>query len=140
MIRADAELAKRIREEGEGAYPNECCGFLLGRSENDESRTVETIIPMVNAGERAEQYHRFKIEPEDFMAAEKEAVKQNRDLLGFYHSHPDHPASPSEYDRDHGLPFYSYVIVSVARGTGKDITSWTLSENREFVQEEIIWR
>jgi proteasome lid subunit RPN8/RPN11 len=136
MIKLNAELDGRIRKEGEGAYPNECCGFLLGRIEKDGSRIAETVIPIKNAREEGEQYHRFKIEPEDFMRAEKEALRQKRDVLGFYHSHPDHQAKPSEYDREHALPFYSYIIVSVIQGKAADLKSWELLPDRSAFKEE----
>ncbi|MDR1901661.1 MAG: M67 family metallopeptidase [Treponema sp.] len=146
MIKLNEGLRERIQKEGEGAYPNECCGFLLGRIEDDGGRIAEAIIPIENAREEAEQYHRFRIEPEDFMRAEKEARKQHWDVLGFYHSHPDHQAAPSEYDREHALPFYSYVIVSITGTGGKtgragDMKSWELSPGRrEFFEEEMLCR
>jgi len=132
------EWTAAIRSEGESAYPNECCGILLGRGAG-EAKQVEEIIPIDNAREEAEQYHRFRIEPEDLMKAEKTARKQGRDVLGFYHSHPDHPARPSDYDREHALPFYSYVILEVHEGRAGELTSWELTEDRTAFMEEKIW-
>jgi proteasome lid subunit RPN8/RPN11 len=142
MIALKAETERRIREEGEKAYPDECCGFLLGRFNDDGGRRAETIIPVANAREAEEQYHRFVIRPEDFMRAEKEARRQNRDIIGIYHSHPDHPARPSEYDREQAMPFYSYVIVAVEAGRAAELTSWELADNREqfFEEEATIWQ
>jgi proteasome lid subunit RPN8/RPN11 len=138
MIQVSAQWQAAIRAEGEAAYPNECCGVLLGALRNDDSRVVESIIPINNAREEAEQYHRFKIEPEDVMRAEKAARAQSRDVLGFYHSHPDHPARPSEYDRDNAVPFYSYIIVSVEKSGAAELTSWRLSDDRnEFLEEAV---
>jgi proteasome lid subunit RPN8/RPN11 len=95
-------------------------------------------MPIHNAREEAEQYHRFKIEPEDVMRAEKAARAQSRDVLGFYHSHPGHPARPSEYDRDNAVPFYSYIIVSVEKSGAAELTSWRLSDDRnEFLEEAV---
>ncbi|MDR3342653.1 MAG: M67 family metallopeptidase [Treponema sp.] len=126
-----------IRQEGERAYPNECCGILLGRI-RDDGKSAEGIIPIHNAREAEEQYHRFRIDSEDLMRAEMEARKQNRDVLGFYHSHPDHPARPSDYDKDHALPFYSYIIVAVERGKAAELTSWELTPNRaQFLEEKV---
>ncbi|GHU54408.1 hypothetical protein FACS189442_0600 [Spirochaetia bacterium] len=131
-----------IRREGEKAYPKECCGALLGTLLDDNSRRVENILPIDNKREEAEQYHRFEIQPEDYMRAEKTARSQGRDVLGFYHSHPDHPAKPSDFDRDHALPFYSYVIAAVEKGKAVDLTSWELTTDRtQFLEEELkSWR
>jgi proteasome lid subunit RPN8/RPN11 len=139
VIALTAKTEQRIREEGERAYPNECCGFVLGRIREAGGRKIEALIPIDNAGEAEEQYHRFKIEPEDFMKAEKEAQRRNLDIAGFYHSHPDHPARPSDYDREQALPFYSYLIVSVEGGKAGALTSWELAADRAaFSEEEIV--
>jgi proteasome lid subunit RPN8/RPN11 len=142
MIELDAEWDAAIRREGEKAYPNECCGILLGMLLDDNGRRVENILPIDNKREAAEQYHRFEIQPEDYMRAEKTARSQGRDVLGFYHSHPDHPARPSGFDQDHALPFYSYIIVAVEKGKAMDLTSWELTTDRtQFLEEEIkSWR
>jgi proteasome lid subunit RPN8/RPN11 len=139
-LKAGAE--KTIRAEGEKSYPNECCGFLLGAAGVDGNRGADSVLPVENARESGEQYHRFVITAEDFMRAEKEAQRLNREITGIYHSHPDHPASPSEYDREHALPFYIYLIVSVEKGMAKDLTAWELKEGREqFLEEGItIWQ
>jgi proteasome lid subunit RPN8/RPN11 len=135
------EAERAIRREGEKAYPNECCGFLLGTMENDQ-RQVDSILVVENAREAGEQYHRFVIAPEDFMRAEKEAVRLGREIFGIYHSHPDHPARPSDYDQEHALPFYSYLILAVAGGTAAELTSWELTNDRnQFLEEEItLWQ
>ncbi|GHV49714.1 hypothetical protein AGMMS49579_02180 [Spirochaetia bacterium] len=142
MIDLKAEWDATIRREGENAYPNECCGVLLGTLLEDDSRRVENILPIDNKREEAEQYHRFEIQPEDYMRAEKEARSQGLDVLGFYHSHPDHPARPSGFDQDHALPFYSYIIVAVEKGKSASLTSWELTTDRtQFLEEEIkSWR
>jgi proteasome lid subunit RPN8/RPN11 len=150
MIELGAELGRSIGAEGERAYPNECCGFVLGRANGNApdspgdggGKKAGALVPIVNAREAEEQYHRFRIEPEDFMRAEKEARGQGLDIIGFYHSHPDHPAKPSDYDREHALPFYSYLIVTVERGKAGALTSWELAANDRtiFTEEEILWR
>jgi proteasome lid subunit RPN8/RPN11 len=130
-----------LGREGERAYPNECCGVLLGGIDDSGGKAVESLLPINNKGAPEEQYHRFAITSEDYLAAEKEARRQNRDILGFYHSHPDHPAVPSAFDKDNALPFYSYVIVSVENGKAGVIRSWELTADRgEFKEEEILWR
>lgn len=138
MIRLPAQWQNAIRAEGEKAYPNECCGVLLGAIYSDDDRLVKNIIPITNTREAAEQYHRFKIEAEDLLYAEKEARRQNNEVLGFYHSHPDHPARPSEYDRNNALPFYSYIIVSVEKSKALELTSWRLTEDRKEFLEELV--
>jgi proteasome lid subunit RPN8/RPN11 len=139
MIAIDAKWLNAIKHEGEAAYPNECCGALLGKISGDKKRIV-AIFPIANAREEEEQYHRFAIAPEDMMQAEREARKLKLDVVGFYHSHPDHPARPSNYDKEHALPFYSYVIVAVERGRSAQLTSWELAENRDEFKEETIWQ
>ncbi|MDR2397749.1 MAG: M67 family metallopeptidase [Spirochaetaceae bacterium] len=141
MLEMPEALRRAIREEGEKAYPHECCGFVLGSYTEDGTRTMETLIPIVNAWAAEEQYHRFSITAEDVMGAEKQSRALNRDIIGIYHSHPDHPARPSEYDREQALPFYSYLIVSVQGGKAADLTCWELAADRSaFIEEELIWR
>ena len=131
-------VKSRIFEQAEQAYPNECCGALFGRI-LDGVKIISGIFPITNAREPGEQYHRFVIEPGDVMRAEREAAKKGLDVLGFYHSHPDHPAKPSDYDREHALPVWSYPIVSVMSGKAMEITSWRLADDREkFSEEKII--
>ncbi len=132
------ELARAIEREGSAAYPNECCGILYGREVGNERR-VERLEAVVNAFEEGEQYHRFSITPETLMQAEKTAGRDGCLVLGFYHSHPDHPARPSEYDREHAWPFYSYVIVSIGKGEPLDMTCWVLDEATErFERQDIV--
>ena len=113
-------MRRQIEAEGPAAYPNECCGILVGRDSRSGRRLVERLEPGQNVFEADEQYHRFSIDPRQQMKAEKEAEAEGKVVLGFYHSHPDHPARPSEYDREHAWPFYSYVIVAIAKGTPAD--------------------
>ncbi|MDR1655755.1 MAG: M67 family metallopeptidase [Treponema sp.] len=149
MLEMGPELERAIRAEGERAWPNECCGILLGTIDPNAAtepgadsvrRRLERIIPVENSREEAEQYHRFEIRSEDLMRAELAARKTGEDVLGFYHSHPDHPAEPSDFDREHALPFYSYVIVSVDRGKAGNLRSWELAPDRAKFLEEEIWR
>ena len=133
-----AALARQIEREGESAYPNECCGILFGRDTNS-ARIVEMVEPVTNDFDSTERYHRFSISPQQLMDAEKKASAAGRLVLGFYHSHPDSPARPSEYDRQHGWPFYSYVIVSIAKGSALDMTSWILDDATElFGRQDIL--
>jgi proteasome lid subunit RPN8/RPN11 len=135
-----ADHVAQINREGAAAYPNECCGIIYGRDVAGE-RVVSTLEPVANAFDAAEQYHRFSISPKQLMDAETKAGARGELVLGFYHSHPDHPARPSEYDRQHGWPFYSYVIVAIAKRQPGDMTSWLLDEQTEqFAQQTIVTR
>ena len=137
MLRLTREIEEKIRQAGAAAYPNECCGILFG-SEEDGVNTVKALKSIENARESGEQYHRFLITAEDIMQAELEVRKLGLEIVGFYHSHPDHPAQPSDYDRDHALPFYSYIILRVAQGRPELMTSWQLRLSREaFDSEEL---
>ena len=129
--------ARQIEAEGVQAYPNECCGIIFGADDNAR-RLVSRLEPVANVFDAAEQFHRFSISPQQLMAAEKQAADRGELVLGFYHSHPDHPARPSEYDRTHAWPYYSYVIVSIAKGHAIDMTSWILDERTEtFSRQDI---
>lgn len=133
-----SELACAIEREGSGAYPNECCGILYGRDVGNQRR-VERLEPVTNSYAADEQYHRFSIEPRELMRAEKSAAAAGQLVLGFYHSHPDHPARPSETDRQAAWPFYSYVIVSIGKREPLDMTCWVLDEATErFGRQEIV--
>jgi len=121
-----------IRSHGAETYPNECCGALIGRD-----GVVTAIYALPNTTEEGPR-RRFLVRPSDYRDAEQRAAHAGGDLLGFYHSHPDHPARPSQYDLDHAWPFFSYVIVSVRNGVSEDMTSWRLREDRSaFDPEEL---
>ncbi|HEX9940778.1 MAG TPA: M67 family metallopeptidase [Thermoanaerobaculia bacterium] len=130
---ADLETISR---HGEASYPEECCGFLIGHS-SGEATVVERVLPVEN--ERQDSRHnRYVIHPETVLAAHKEARALGRDVVGYYHSHPDHPARPSEFDREHAWPGLSYVIVAVEGGRAAEARSWRLSDDRERFEEEAI--
>ena len=138
MLIYTADQEKIVRSEGEKAHPNECCGFLIGEVDKAGVKTVKHVQAIDNASEGGEQYHRFLITPEDMIKAEKTARSMKLDVIGFYHSHPDCEAVPSKYDKDHALPFYSYIIVAVEQGKSKEFTCWELTPDRaEFLREEI---
>ncbi|MDR0871361.1 MAG: M67 family metallopeptidase [Planctomycetaceae bacterium] len=139
MIYLTSGQIERINVHAVTAYPNECCGAVLGTFSGvacNASRTVLDIFPIDNQFDENEKFHRFKITPKDFLKCEKKARELNCDLIGFYHSHPDHPAKPSQYDLEHAFPVYSYLIVSVENGEPKKLTSWILADDRrEFTEE-----
>jgi proteasome lid subunit RPN8/RPN11 len=131
------ELADNIGKHGAETYPHECCGALLGRDASEDVREVRDLFPLVNRRDDSPR-NRFSVTAEDVRDAEKAARGAGLDVVGWYHSHPDHPARPSEYDRDHAWPWYSYIIVSVQAGSPRDMTSWRLNDDRaEFSVEEI---
>jgi len=135
LVVQPAELGK-IREHGARDYPHECCGVLLGNQDGD-NKVITEARPLSNAREDS-KHNRFVISPQDMLESEKYARQKGLDLLGFYHSHPDHPARPSEYDREHAWPWWSYVIVSVQKGRPADLTSWVLAEDRSRFEEESV--
>jgi len=120
----DAGIAEAIRRHGAEAYPHECCGALVGR--NDSAAAVVALPNTTEEGPR----RRFLVRPSDYRLAEQRAGELGAELLGFYHSHPDHPARPSQYDLDHAWPNFAYVIVSVAAGAAADMTVWWLKDDR----------
>ncbi|HWT88341.1 MAG TPA: M67 family metallopeptidase [Candidatus Angelobacter sp.] len=133
LLSISKELAERIRAHGAETYPHECCGALLGR--DDEAREILGLFPLINRRDDSPQ-NRFSVTAQDVLDAEKFARQQELDVVGWYHSHPDHPARPSEYDRDHAWPWYSYIIVSVAQGQPQDMTSWRLNDDRQQFSPE----
>ena len=121
-----------IRTHGRTAFPHECCGALLGRD-----GVVYEAFALPNTTEEGPR-RRFLVRPDDYRQAEKRASELGVDLLGFYHSHPDHPARPSQYDLDHAWPSFSYVIVSVLGGRDDLLTSWQLRADRSAFDEESV--
>ena len=122
-------VAGAIRRHGEETYPNECCGALLGR--NGGADAVVALPNMTEEGPR----RRFLVRPSDYLLAEQRAGDLGAELLGFYHSHPDHPARPSQFDLDHAWPTFAYVIVSVAAGAAADMTVWWLKDDRTIFEK-----
>jgi proteasome lid subunit RPN8/RPN11 len=143
-----SEIAQKIREHGAETYPHECCGALLGRDLDAAettaagvatlpSREILALYPLVNRRDDSPR-NRFSVTSDDVRDAERAARDQGIDVVGWYHSHPDHPAAPSEYDRDHAWPWYSYIIVSVAHGKPQEMTSWRLGDDRsQFTGEDL---
>lgn len=125
---------RRIHAHGVETYPYECCGALLGRDRVD-SREVVDLMPLENRRNDSPR-NRFEVTAEDVQLAEKTAREKGIELIGWYHSHPDAPARPSEYDRDHAWPWYSYIIISVQKGAPRDMTSWRLQDDRSAYDPE----
>lgn len=126
------DAAAAIRAHGAETYPNECCGALIGRDGK-----VSKSYALPNTTEEGPR-RRFLVRPDDYRAAEARAAEMGCELLGFYHSHPDHPAEPSRYDLDHAWPFFSYVILEVRNAEPRDLRSWRLRDDRsQFDPEDL---
>ena len=128
-------VLEEISQHGEATFPNECCGFLYG--DEQSGRVVNLSIPITNSKE-GDQRRRFEISPFDYMKAEQFALENNTQLLGIYHSHPNHPAIASEHDLAKAMPFFSYVIISVMDGKYAEVKSWKLSDEKRVFHEEIV--
>jgi proteasome lid subunit RPN8/RPN11 len=129
-------VVERIREHGAAAYPDECCGALIG-SDRGDLVDVAVVKPLANVTDEGPR-RRFRVSAEDYRLSEDYASRAGANLLGFYHSHPDHPAEPSQYDLDHAWPNFSYVIVSVREGRPADLRSWRLEPDRSAFAEETV--
>jgi proteasome lid subunit RPN8/RPN11 len=150
VLRIKQAQMEAIRQHGARDYPGECCGAMLGKA-NEVRKEVEEIVPLKNLRNdparaqellpvddpgRETERNRFLIDPLDQLRVEKDARARGLEVLGYYHSHPDHPARPSIYDREHAWPWYSYIIVSVVRSIAKDLTCWVLAEDRGMFHPE----
>src|SRR3954469_12319342 len=125
-LRVNETMLGTIHREGERAYPGECCGVLAGQP--GQIKQVRRLLPVENR--RADDPHRYLIAPEDLRRVEAEVRQAGLEVLGFYHSHPDHPAAPSSFDAEHACPWYSYLIVRVDGGQGAQVASWVLDDDR----------
>ncbi|MDR2081172.1 MAG: M67 family metallopeptidase [Campylobacteraceae bacterium] len=138
MIILNDSLIEQINSHAQADYPHECCGIILGELKNS-IKAAHELLNISNARDEANRHNRFLITDEEFAKAALYAAKKGYEILGFYHSHPDHPSAPSKYDLDHAWPFYSYIIVSVEKGKAKLLTAWELENDRtKFNQETII--
>ena len=140
----DARQLAAIRQHGEADYPYEACGLIgghaggrSGRGEGGDRKVAVQLVPLSNARLDSRR-NRYLIAPEAFRGAEALLVRDGLEVLGVYHSHPDHPAVPSEFDREHAWPWLSYVIVGIARGRAEDARSWTLADDRRAFSEEAL--
>lgn len=133
-LRLSGALIEEIRDQGEKAYPAECCGVLAGIA--GVAKDVSRLVPMTNR--RTDDPHRYLIAPDDLRRVEAELRTTGLEVLGYYHSHPDHPAVPSAFDTEHAWPWYSYIIVRVERGRAAELTSWVLPDDRSAMHPESI--
>jgi len=135
MLEISQEVLAQIYSHGQDAYPDEGAGFLLG---TENPRRVTAILGLRNVHEEAANHNRFLIEPKDYLKGELEADRLGLSVVGIFHSHPDSPNNPSQYDRDWAQPFFSYVITSVYAAKATGSRSWLLAEDRTHFDEEEI--
>jgi proteasome lid subunit RPN8/RPN11 len=140
LIRLGARLLEEIERHAEREYPRECCGLLVGRIvDGGRTREIHETYPVANIfSEEAERHHRMAIEPLEYARAERLHAARGLGVVGNYHSHPDHPAVPSQYDLEHLAPWptMSYVVVSVREGKAVELRSWELEADRSRFNEE----
>ena len=136
VINLTNEIIKQFMKHAESDYPHECCGFILGHFKDGESHGVEYMSAAnVKEGNRE---RRFLIDPQAYQKAEDEADERGLSVISIVHSHPDHPDKPSDFDRDHAWPGFSYVIISIQNGKATSYRSWQLNSDREYFIEENI--
>ena len=140
MLEITQDLVDDIHAHLESAYPEEGAGFLLG-SADAARRVVTAILALPNSGADVARHNRYLLTPQDMLRAEDEAERLGLDMIGVFHSHPDCPNVPSEFDREWAMPWFSYIITRVDAGRAVSSRSWRLSDDREkFAEEEIIIR
>ena len=140
MLQIGKDILAQIFAHGESSYPDEGAGFLLGYDDG-EQRTVAQIFTTENAREDEARHNRYLVTPQEYLQAEIAAELMGLSLIGVFHSHPDHPNEPSEFDREWAQPFFSYIITSVNDGKAIGSRSWRLAEDRsKFEEEEIFSR
>jgi len=132
-LRIPEGLLDEIRRHGEAAYPAECCGALAGRG-GGEGKEVVRLAPAVNR--RTDDPHRYLIAPDDLRRLDAELRTEGLEIVGYYHSHPDHPAVPSAYDTAHAWPWYSYLIVRIEQGRAREAASYLLDDERPLLRSE----
>lgn len=137
MIIIEPRPKKLMIEDAVSSFPDECCGFMFGSEDQEGNRIVNDMLVVDNSKE-GDKTRRFEISPFDYLKAEQYATDNNVLLLGIYHSHPNHPAIPSEHDRKAAQPYFSYVIISVLNNEIINLRSWRLNEEGQFDEEKII--
>ena len=137
MIHITDGTVKKIEYHAEQKYPEECCGILLGKSEEGNHSILDCLE--IDNSQDENRRRRFLITPAQYRFAEQVARDMKSELLGFYHSHPDHPAAPSVFDTDHGLPWFTYLIVGVHQGKATTLTAWQLNDSHtHFLEQTMI--
>jgi proteasome lid subunit RPN8/RPN11 len=135
MIIIEPKAKQRMTADAVNTFPDECCGFLFGIVKKDDRFITDVFI--VNNSKDGDKKRRFEISSKDYMKAEKYAEENDLQLLGVYHSHPNHPAVPSEHDRVAAQPWFSYIIISIMNKEVDAILSWRLNETSQFEEERL---
>jgi proteasome lid subunit RPN8/RPN11 len=135
ILEIDEATLKSIQSHGEAAYPEEGAGLLLGMQVG-EVRQVRAIDRLKNTREDIARRNRYLLSPQDFARGEQEAARLGWDVVGVFHSHPDHPSQPSDFDREWAMPWFSYLITSIEKGAATSTRSWRLAEDRSKFEEE----
>lgn len=136
MIKIQSHAKELMLQDAVSTFPDECCGFLFGKEEETGNRSI-SAIQVVNNAKEGDKRRRFVISPLDYIQAEQYAEDNQLTLLGVYHSHPNHPAIPSEHDRVAAQPFFSYIIISVLEGKIGPVRSWRLNDEAQFEEETV---
>ena len=126
---------ERMRRHLEAGYPNEACGALIGRA-GDDAYTVSEFRPMRNTI-TDRPHDRYALDPLEQLQVQKAAEASGLEIIGFAHSHPDHPPVPSRFDAEHAWPFYSYVVASVQQGRLAQARAWRLNQAQQFDEEPL---
>jgi proteasome lid subunit RPN8/RPN11 len=137
VVKITKTLQSEIFAQMQASFPNEGGGFLLGSRENGDT-VIKDVIGVENVFETEEQYHRYAMTPQNWMKMEDEADARHLTLVGYYHSHPNHVAIPSDYDREHALPNFIYIITSVMEGKAVEMLVWELAHDRSKFDARIL--
>jgi len=136
MILIEPTIKEFMISDAINTFPDECCGFVFGLEHKGENRTLTDVLRVDNSGE-GDKRRRFVISSKDYVKAEEFALQKNLQLLGVYHSHPNHPAIPSEHDRVAAQPYFSYLILSIENGNFSSLRSWKLNDEFQFEEETV---
>lgn len=136
QLKIEPTAMEAMIEDAVQAYPDECCGFVYGLENGKERQVVQSQA--VHNAKEGDKRRRFEIAPGDYMQAEQWADEYGLQLLGVYHSHPDHLPVPSETDRLAAQPYFSYLILSVSEKQFAGLRSWQLNDEQKFVEEAVV--
>ena len=136
MLEIEKTLLEEVYNHGIKTYPDECCGIMLGTIAG-ENRTVKKIFPAENLNKERSK-DRYELNQKDFLRADREAQSLDLEIVGIYHSHPDHPSKASETDRQKAHESYSYLIVAIHQGKFYSKNSWVLDSEKQFHEENIV--
>ncbi len=135
----DQKLLDRMLVHASFTYPEECCGFMIGEFRQGTAvKKVTSSRAVVNVFEKSERYHRYTIDPKEYISIENEAEKSGKEVVGIYHSHPNAPPRPSQYDQNHAWPTLSYIVIEVRERKPIEVASWRLKDDRSsFLEEQL---